>query len=64
MNLPGVFPGYWAMAWLIARRGTDGLASRNVPCGSLKDSQKKEKAFKTKLNFYMLSQRPELHAGM
>ena len=43
MNLPVLFPGYWAMALLITRRGTDE---------SLKDSQKKKNAFRTKmLNF-------------
>ena len=51
VNLPVVFPGYWAMAFLIVQCGTDGLASRTVPCVSLKDLPE-NKAFKTKkMNF-------------
>ena len=50
VNLPVVFPGYWAMALLIAQCETYRLVSHTVPCVSVKDSQKRD-AFKTKLNF-------------
>ena len=45
-NLPVVIPGYLATVMLIARRGTDGLASRPVPCAS--SSAQKPQASKTK----------------
>ena len=37
---PVVFPGYWAMALQILRRGTDGLAHHTVSHVSFKYSQK------------------------
>ena len=64
VNLPVVFPGYWAMALLIPQRETDGLASRTVLFISFEYSQKRKILKPRHRTFHMLSQRPELHAGM
>ena len=41
VNIPMVFPSYWAMALLIAQYGTDALASHTVPSVSVKKFTKK-----------------------
>ena len=65
MNFSVLFPGYWAVALLIAQCRIDGLVSCTVLCVSVKDSKKERKLSKPRSpTFYILNQRPELHAGL